>query len=271
MQSMELSGKVPLVADLVADASNCSTGHGHEWWSCAKKEGDGGGGPNRESAAALQYAISHAMMEKDELILIQVGNPNSWRSTFSTFLKRPTPPAGLQPLPLNAAGGGDWDHLEAMKHACAFALPKVRVHIERVAMEGKGDKATTILHYCKLFSVDLLIVGQRRSLSTTILGSRRNGGPSRLAKATDTAEYLIENSKCTCVGPCLLLDFTVPSISFPSAVTLGDGVNQGFFFVSHLLVMELIICMYLDMVDSCPCQPPYVNEKAPKFNFPSNW
>lgn len=157
--------------------------------------------PTRESAAALQYAISHAMMEKDELILIQVGNPNSWRSTFSTFLKRPTPPAAVAASSTERSrGGGDWDHLEAMKHACAFALPKVRVHIERVAMEGKGDKATTILHYCKLFSVDLLIVGQRRSLSTTILGSRRNGGPSRLAKATDTAEYLIENSKCTCVG-----------------------------------------------------------------------
>ncbi|WJZ87450.1 hypothetical protein VitviT2T_006828 [Vitis vinifera] len=159
--------------------------------------------PTRESAAALQYALSHAMMEKDELILIQVGNPNSWRSTFSTFLKRPTPPAAVAASSTERSrGGGDWDHLEAMKHACAFALPKVRVHIERVAMEGKGDKATTILHYCKLFSVDLLIVGQRRSLSTTILGdrSRRNGGPSRLAKATDTAEYLIENSKCTCVG-----------------------------------------------------------------------
>lgn len=65
------------------------------------------------------------------------------------------------------------------------------------------------------------------------------------------------------------------SLCPPSASLLqshwGDGVNQGFFFVSHLLVMELIICMYLDMVDSCPCQPPYVNEKAPKFNFPSNW
>lgn len=127
--------------------------------------------PTRESAAALQYALSHAMMEKDELILIQVGNPNSWRSTFSTFLKRPTPPAAVATSSTERSrGGGDWDHLEAMKHACAFALPKVRVHIERVAMEGKGDKATTILHYCKLFSVDLLIVGQRRSLSTTILG-----------------------------------------------------------------------------------------------------
>ncbi|KAJ9700824.1 hypothetical protein PVL29_006242 [Vitis rotundifolia] len=158
--------------------------------------------PTRESAAALQYAISHAMMEKDELILIQVGNPNSWRSTFSTLLKRPTSPAAVaaSSTERSRGGGGDWDHLEAMKHACAFALPNVRVHIERVAMDGKGEKATIILHYCKLFSVDLLIVGQRRSLSTTILGSRRNGGPSRLAKATDTAEYLIENSKCTCVG-----------------------------------------------------------------------
>lgn len=133
--------------------------------------------PTRESAAALQYAISHAIMETDELILIQVGNASSWKSTFSTFLKRSTSAAaGAAAVAIDgdhghsSRGGGDWDHLQAMKLACTFALPKLRVRVERVTMGSKEDKAITILRYCKLFSVDLLIVGQRRNLSNILVG-----------------------------------------------------------------------------------------------------
>ena len=42
--------------------------------------------PTWESVVALQYAISHVMLEKDELILLHVENPTSWHYTFSMFL-----------------------------------------------------------------------------------------------------------------------------------------------------------------------------------------
>ena len=50
--------------------------------------------PTLHSAAALQYALSHAMLEQDELILFHIENPNSWKNTFSTFLRRPSFPSG---------------------------------------------------------------------------------------------------------------------------------------------------------------------------------
>ncbi|KAF8394223.1 hypothetical protein HHK36_020430 [Tetracentron sinense] len=146
--------------------------------------------PGRESAGALQWALSHAILKNDELILLHVQNPASWRTSFSTFLKRPA--SHVAALATEAIG--ELEFLEEMKNLCEAAQPKVRVHIEKVEMEGK-DKATTILFQTMVHSIDLLVIGQRRSLSTALLG--RSGGSTR---GTDTAEYLIENSKCTCVG-----------------------------------------------------------------------
>ncbi|XP_057499527.1 uncharacterized protein LOC130783784 [Actinidia eriantha] len=91
-------------------------------------------------------------------------------------------------------GGGDLDFLEAMKHACEIAQPKIRVLVERVEMDGK-EKAAVTLHHSTLHSADILVIGPKRSLSNAILGQRRNGS----LRGLDTAEYLIENSRCTCV------------------------------------------------------------------------
>lgn len=120
--------------------------------------------PTRESAVALQYALSHAVLEQDELILLHVENPNSWRNTFSTFLRRPS--VGSSD---GGGGGGDVDFLEEMKHACKAAQPKLPVSVERMEMEGK-DKASVILFRSIILGIDLIVIGQRRSLSTAILG-----------------------------------------------------------------------------------------------------
>ncbi|KAK4787181.1 hypothetical protein SAY86_011014 [Trapa natans] len=167
--------------------------------------------PTRESGTALQYALSHAVIERDELILLQLENPSSWRNAISTFFRRP----GAVGLPATSSssfvsgnvcglpsgeGGGEVDFLEEARRACEAAQPSLRVRTEKVEMEGGREKATVILSQCKLHGIDVLIIGQRRSLSTAILGSRRQGSSVRTARVTDTAEYLIENCSCTCVG-----------------------------------------------------------------------
>jgi nucleotide-binding universal stress UspA family protein len=124
--------------------------------------------PTRESAAALQYALSHAVLEQDELILLHVENPNSWRNTLSTFLRRPSAGSSSS-VGSSDGGGGDVDFLEEMKHACKAAQPKLPVSVERVEMEGK-DKASAILFRSITLRIDLIVIGQRRSFSTAILG-----------------------------------------------------------------------------------------------------
>ncbi|KAJ6890357.1 hypothetical protein NC652_025100 [Populus alba x Populus x berolinensis] len=130
--------------------------------------------PSRESAGALQYALSHVVVENDELILLHV----------------------------ESGGVGEGDFLEAMRQVCRIAQPKIPVRLERTQlMEETKDKANTILNKSNLLRVDLLIIGQRRGFSTAILGTSRyklSGGSG--TKGLDTAEYLIENSKCTCVA-----------------------------------------------------------------------
>lgn len=125
--------------------------------------------PTQESAGALQYALSKAILENDELILFNVENPNSWRNTLTTFLRRPSRSSGSAAASIEASLGHA-DFLEEMKKACKLAKPKVRVHVEKVALiEGK-EKASIILDHSKALGVDVLIIGQRRSLSTIILG-----------------------------------------------------------------------------------------------------
>ncbi|KAL5715375.1 hypothetical protein ACHQM5_017203 [Ranunculus cassubicifolius] len=159
--------------------------------------------PGRESVGALQWALSHSLVEQDELILLHVENAASWRNSFTTFLRRPHAPSqvhaggSFHATSLDhGAGGGDLEFLDQMKKACQLVQPKIKVHTERVDMGGK-DKASTIVAQCDALSVDVLVIGQRRSISNAILGYRRGGGS---IKGLDTAEYLIENSKCTCVG-----------------------------------------------------------------------
>lgn len=161
--------------------------------------------PTRESAAALQYSLSHAVIDCDEVILLHVDNPNSWKNAITTFLKRPNggpanSHAAATPIDnaaSDAGGGGptDVDFLKEMKKVCNVARPELKVRTARVEMEGK-DKAAMIMAQTKALDIDLLVIGQRRSLSTAILGYKRAG----VVKMLDTAEYLIENSNCTCVA-----------------------------------------------------------------------
>ncbi|XP_043706923.1 uncharacterized protein LOC122656471 [Telopea speciosissima] len=156
--------------------------------------------PTRESAGALQWALSHAVLENDELFLLHVDQPISWRNTFSTFLRKPSSQGFPNTNSLMEGSGGDnVDFLDLMKSACETAQPKVKVYIERVESDGK-DKASTILSKSRMLSIEVLVIGQRRSLSNAILGCRLNGGHARGTRVIDTAEYLIENSKCTCIG-----------------------------------------------------------------------
>ncbi|KAJ7955499.1 putative Adenine nucleotide alpha hydrolases-like superfamily protein [Quillaja saponaria] len=156
--------------------------------------------PTRESAGALQYALSNVVTEHDEMILLHVGNPNSWRYTISTFLRRPLIGSSATTSSTEGRGGvGEYDFLEEMKKACEVAQPKVSVRTVR--METDRDKASSILYQANVHGVDLLVVGQRRSLSGALLGYRRPGGSMRGIRVLDTAaEYLIENSKCTCIA-----------------------------------------------------------------------
>ncbi|KAG2322884.1 hypothetical protein Bca4012_058353 [Brassica carinata] len=173
--------------------------------------------PTRESAAALQYALSHAVLEQDELILVHVeNNGGSWKNAFSSFLRLPSsssssstsgssPGANANANIANAAsslaseiGQGEGNFLEQMKRICEIAQPKVRVHTECITMDG--IKATAILLHGDKLGVEVIIIGQRRTISSSLLGSRRPGGSLMGSKGVDTAEYLIENSKCTCVG-----------------------------------------------------------------------
>ncbi|CAF2222409.1 hypothetical protein HID58_028833 [Brassica napus] len=175
--------------------------------------------PTRESAAALQYALSHAVLEQDEIILVHVeNNGGSWKNAFSTFLRLPSSisssssTSGSSPGAANAnantantaaslaseIGQEEGNFLEQMRRICEIAQPKVRVHTECITMEG--IKATAILLHGDKLGVDVIIIGQRRTISASLLGSRRPGGSLRGPKGVDTSEYLIENSKCTCVG-----------------------------------------------------------------------
>jgi len=163
--------------------------------------------PTRESAGALHYALSHAVLEQDELILLHVENPSSWRNTISTFLKMPSLGSSTT-ASLDLGGGGaaaptgegEVDFLEEMKHACRVAKPKMRARVLRVDMDGK-ERASTILIHSKNEGVDVIVIGQKRNLSSALLGYKRPGGGSmRGAKMLDTAEYLIQNSSCICVG-----------------------------------------------------------------------
>ncbi|GMI95878.1 hypothetical protein like AT4G13450 [Hibiscus trionum] len=159
--------------------------------------------PTPHSASALQYAISHALLEQDELILLHVENQITWKNTLTTFLRRPSLASGAGASAMVPTFGpdssNDVNFLEQMKYACEIAQPKIPVRIEKADMDGK-DKAQVIISKSKELGVDLIIVGQKRSLSSAILGYKRSSGNMKGSKLIDTIEYLIENSPCNCVA-----------------------------------------------------------------------
>ncbi|WJX47361.1 hypothetical protein P8452_34059 [Trifolium repens] len=179
--------------------------------------------PTRESAGALQYALCHAVMEQDELILLHViENIPSWRNTLSTFLKMPSLGTSMTASLGDFGGGGGGagggggggggsgaegetviDFLEEMKNACKVSQPKLKVRVMKVETDNGKDRANTILSYTIKQEIDVVVIGQKRTLSSTLLGYKRpTGGSLKGAKMIDTAEYLIHNTPgtCTCVA-----------------------------------------------------------------------
>ncbi|KAH6778100.1 hypothetical protein C2S52_006392 [Perilla frutescens var. hirtella] len=166
---------------------------------------------SRESAGALQYALSHAVMDNDTLILLHVENAAPTKNAFGALFKNPISPGnarlgGVGSYSTSSAegsvgggggGGGEMDFLDGMKRACAAQKPKLKVAVEKAEVAEGKDKAAVIVAHSAATNVELLIIGQKRNaLSKSILGSRR--GLS--FKGLDTADYAIEKSKCTCVG-----------------------------------------------------------------------
>ncbi|KAL6532461.1 hypothetical protein OROGR_014431 [Orobanche gracilis] len=134
--------------------------------------------PTRESTGALQYALSHAVVENDTLILFHVGNPNIWRNPFGVLFKKSNGGGGgggaastLAAAGAEGCGGGEVDFLDAMKQTCMAAQPKVKVVAVRAEMTEGKDKAAVVLAHGAAHKVDLLIVGHKRSLSNAILGN----------------------------------------------------------------------------------------------------
>ncbi|XP_021754222.1 uncharacterized protein LOC110719568 [Chenopodium quinoa] len=168
-----------------------------------------------ESVAALQYVLSHAMQDNDDLILMHVTQPTKKSHLLiKSFFRRHSDPglAGISNFDPTAdvgeggGGSGGKDFLEVMKRACKGTFPNSRVWVEKVEQGSLDNKGAVILLRCKELMVDLLVVGQRRHLVSVLLGPRRSfstgstvlrgGAP----KSVDMVEYLIENSPCTCVA-----------------------------------------------------------------------
>lgn len=183
---------------------------------------------NRDSAAALQYALSHAILDNDRLILLFIDNHNNnynnpWKNPFHAIFKKQissfssssssssnTSAASLSLMTVETknnsnggvgctGGGGGVVHadlIEEMKKVCKICKPKLEIVVEKVEITDGKDKASTILSESTKHGIELLIIGQKRSFSSAILGPKRGG----TLRGFDTAEVLIENSKCTCVA-----------------------------------------------------------------------
>ncbi|KAG8091842.1 hypothetical protein GUJ93_ZPchr0012g20598 [Zizania palustris] len=154
--------------------------------------------PGRESTAAMEWALSHAVAEGDDIVLLHVnmpqnapgGGPSRTGSGGS---------AGSQLAVFLGGSAGDAEFMETMRAACKARHPRARVRAERVepATEGREAKAQTILAESQSRGVELLVIGHRRVPS--FLGLRSAGGASRSGQDS-TAEFLIEHSKCVCVS-----------------------------------------------------------------------
>ncbi|KAF6994491.1 hypothetical protein CFC21_011181 [Triticum aestivum] len=158
--------------------------------------------PGRESTAAMDWALSHAVVEGDDILLLHVNMPPSGAPGGAA------PPrtgsvgssSGSQ-LAVFLGGGGsaDGEFMKTMRAACKARHPRARVHAERVepATEGREAKAQTILAESQRRGVELLVIGHHRF--SAFLRLRSASGTSRL-RHDSTAEFLIEHSKCLCVS-----------------------------------------------------------------------
>ena len=123
--------------------------------------------PGRDSTAAMEWALSHSIVEGDDILLLHVNMPPSGA------------PGGAPPSRTGSGGSASGSHLgvflgggdsadgefmESMRAACKARHPRARVHAERVepATEGREAKAQTILAESQRRGVELLVIGHRR-------------------------------------------------------------------------------------------------------------
>lgn len=135
--------------------------------------------PGRESTAAMEWALSHAVVEGDDILLLHVNMPYPHNgaaggaagpSRSSSGGSTGSPIAAL--LGGGSGAGADpVDFVEAMRAACKARYHRARVHGERVepATDGREAKAQTILAESQRRGVEVLVIGQRR-VSSSFLG-----------------------------------------------------------------------------------------------------
>ncbi|PUZ38781.1 hypothetical protein GQ55_9G223400 [Panicum hallii var. hallii] len=155
--------------------------------------------PGRESTAAMEWALSHSIVEGDDILLLHVNMPHHPHNGAAGPSRSSSGGTAGSPIAALLGGGADGgDFMEAMRAACKARYPRARVHGTRVepATEGREAKAQTILAESQRRRVELLVIGHRRLSS--FLGLRSSSGSSRAHDST--AEFLIEHSKCLCVS-----------------------------------------------------------------------
>lgn len=129
--------------------------------------------PTNESINALQYTLSHAMHENDDVILMHVTHSKKAMSIKSFFRRRNSDPGLTDISNFDAANEGrhcGGDFLDVMKKACKAAYPNSRVRVEKVEQGSLDSKGAVILLRCKELGVDLLVIGQRRRSLSGFLG-----------------------------------------------------------------------------------------------------
>lgn len=138
---------------------------------------------NRESATALQYALSHAVLENDILFLVFVYNPNAKRikpfhANTKILFKNQTSLSTSSSCSSSNAGGGDDDDdevddddvMEQVKKICNICKPRLEIVVEKMEIRDEEDKGSVILSASRKHGIELLIIGQKRSISNAILG-----------------------------------------------------------------------------------------------------
>lgn len=106
--------------------------------------------PTNESINALQYTLSHAMHENDDVILMHVTHSKKAMSIKSFFRRRNSDPGLTDISNFDAANEGrhcGGDFLDVMKKACKAAYPNSRVRVEKVE-QAKGAWIVRVLLFC---------------------------------------------------------------------------------------------------------------------------
>ena len=124
--------------------------------------------PGRESTAAMEWALSHSIVEGDDILLLHVNMPHPNNGAAGPGPSRSSS-GGSTGSPIavllgGGAGADGGDFMEAMRAACKARYPRARVVGRRVepATEGREAKAQTILAESQHRGVELLVIGHRR-------------------------------------------------------------------------------------------------------------